>query len=408
MKTRLLVTVIILAAVLVAGCASGTDEPVVVTPEPTGSTEPTGSAEPTPTALADITVDFKLVADGFTQPLFATGAGDGSGRLFAVEKTGRIWILRGAAKSTKPFLDLSTAVSTNSERGLLGLAFSTSFAEDGLFYVNYTDKDGTTTVSRFTASGDTASRDSEQVLLKIKQPYANHNGGMIAFGPDGYLYVGMGDGGSGGDPKGNGQNMKALLGKMLRIDVSRDASEVRDTEYGIPASNPYAGSSGVSREIWASGLRNPWRFSFDRTTGDLWIGDVGQGEWEEIDFQPAGSAGGENYGWNAFEGTHPYPPGSSARAGEFTAPIVEYGHKAGESVTGGYVYRGTEYPALQGVYVYADYVSGRVWGLKRSGTSVENRELADTAYAVVSFGEDDQGELYMVDFNGGVYRVMAE
>ncbi len=390
-----------------AGCKTS-NPPVVVAPQPTSTAEPTAAIEPTGAALADISIGFVRVADGFAQPLFVTAAGDGSGRLFVVEKSGRIWILRGATRAPQPFLDISAAVSTQSERGLLGLAFSQSFAEDGLFYVDYTDKDGTTTISRFSAKGDAATPGSEQVLLKIKQPYANHNGGMIAFGPDGDLYIGMGDGGGGGDPHRNGQNTKVLLGKVLRIDVARDSTAVRDTEYGIPPDNPFANTPGAAREIWAYGLRNPWRFSFDRKTGDLWIGDVGQDVWEEIDFQAADSAGGENYGWNLYEGTHPYPPGSKPRTGDFTMPVVEYDHKTGEAVTGGYVYRGSAQPALFGTYFYGDYVSGRVWGLQREASGFQTRELADTGYNVVSFGEDDAGELLLVDFKGAVYRVVAK
>ncbi|TDB38316.1 MAG: glucose dehydrogenase [Actinobacteria bacterium] len=355
-----------------------------------------------------MSIGFEMVTDGLSQPLFVTGAADGSGRLFVVEKPGLVWIIRDGVRSTQPFLDISRSVSTNSERGLLGLVFSQSFAEDKLFYINYTDASGATTVSRLKATGDSADAASEQVLLKIKQPYANHNGGMIAFGSDGYLYVGMGDGGSGGDPQGSGQNLGVLLGKMLRIDVARENSAARDTEYGIPPDNPFANKPGASREIWAYGLRNPWRFSFDRATGDLWIGDVGQNAWEEIDFQPADSVGGENYGWNAYEGTHVYPPSTKARPGEFTKPVVEYDHGAGESVTGGYVYRGTAEPTLWGTYFYGDYVSGRVWGLQRTARGFETRELADTAYNIVSFGEDDAGELYLVDFGGAIYRMVAK
>ncbi len=396
------------AALLGLAACKPASTPVVVPPKvATSSVEPTSSADPELVPLSQLSIDFEPVADGFEQPLFVTGAGDGSGRLFVVEKAGRIWIMRDGKRSKTPFLDISRNVSTNSERGLLGLAFSQSFAEDKLFYINYTDKDGTTTVSRFFAEGDAADVASEQVLLKIKQPYANHNGGMIAFGPDGNLYIGMGDGGSGGDPEGNGQNLGVLLGKMLRIDVARDNSATRDTEYGIPPDNPFANKQGASREIWAYGLRNPWRFSFDRTTGDLWIGDVGQSAREEIDFQAADSRGGENYGWNAYEGTHVYPPKSKARKGEFVQPIVEYDRGAGQSVTGGYVYRGSAQSALTGTYFYADYSSGRVWGLRRTGDGAETRELADTKMNVVSFGEDDGGELYLVDFAGAIYRVVA-
>ncbi|MDP2300192.1 MAG: PQQ-dependent sugar dehydrogenase, partial [Actinomycetota bacterium] len=320
--------------------------------------------------------------------------------------TGHVWTVEGGER-TEVFLDLSETVSTESEQGLLGIAFSPSFAEDGVFVASYTRADGTSVLSRFLVSGETADPASEQVLLTQAQPFKNHNGGMIAFGPDGYLYYGLGDGGSGGDPQGNGQDLSTLLGTIMRLDVLRDGDMSATTPYGIPDDNPFVGRSDARPEIWAWGLRNPWRFSFDSQTGDLWIGDVGQSAWEEIDFQPADSAGGENYGWNLLEGTHPYPPDAAMRAGDFTAPIVEYDRDAGKSVTGGYVYRGTAIPGLAGTYLYGDFVDGRIWALVRTedGT-VENRLLAQTHFQISSFGEDDMGELYVVDFAGGIYRLV--
>ncbi len=386
-----------LALLMTGGCAKNSGEPVVVgggTAKP--SAESTGTA-----ALGDIVLGFELVSDGFEQPLLAT-APTGDDRLFVVEKTGRVWIIKDGVRLDTPFLDLSRSVSTNSERGLLGLAFSPAFERDGRFFVDYTDRDGNTVVSRFLAEGDRASANSETVLLTVEQPYANHNGGMLAFGPDERLYVALGDGGSGGDPHGNGQNLGTLLGKLLRLDVSGV------TGHGTEG-NPFANRSGARPEIWSYGLRNPWRFSFDRETGDLWIADVGQDTWEEIDFQPASSTGGENYGWNLYEGTHPFPPGSAAIPGAFTMPVVEYSHDTGNSITGGYVYRGLKQPALKGVYIYGDYVSGRVWGLTRDSSQVvANALLAETSYGIASFGEDGDGELYLVDLNGGaVLRVTA-
>lgn len=285
------------------------------------------------------------------------------------------------------------------------IAFAPEYASDGVFYASYTDPSGTSVVSRFTVADGVADPGSEQVLLTVAQPFKNHNGGMIEFGPDGYLYFGLSDGGSGGDPQGNGQNMRALLGKMLRIDVSGGGAS-----YAIPADNPYADGTGALPEIWASGLRNPWRFSFDRKTGDLWIGDVGQNLWEEIDFQPASSAGGENYGWSLMEATHPYPPEAAAPdPAAFTMPVVEYDRQAGTSVTGGSVYRGTAQPALWGTYFYADFSVGRIWGLQRmTDGSVETRLLLETGMLISSFGEDEAGELFVVDFNGGVHRVVAQ
>jgi len=385
----------------------GTPDVVGTTPAPE---QPAPAEEPTPTPLAEIEISLELVAEGLEQPLFVTGAGDGSGRLFVLEKTGRAWILRDGERLATPFLDLSDTVSTSSEQGLLGMAFSPSFAKDGVLYVGYTDAKGTSTISRFTARGDAVDAASEQVLLRVAQPYANHNGGMLAFGPDGYLYIGFGDGGSGGDPQGNGQNPNALLGKMLRIDVSPDAATSPDRAYGVPADNPMLAGGTAAPEIWASGLRNPWRFSFDRKTGDLWIGDVGQNAWEEIDFQPAASVGGENYGWNVFEATHTYPPNDPppANGADFTMPVLEYDRTTGTSVTGGYVYRGGAQEKLWGTYLYADFSVGRVWGLQRGADGgVETRLLLDNDMMIASFGEDDGGELYLVDFNGGVHRVIA-
>ena len=396
------ITILLAAtAALAPGCRAS--EPAVVG-------EPPAEATAAPGPLRDISLVLEPVADGFDQPLFVTGAGDDSGRLFVVEKTGRIWTLRDGIKSAEPFLDLSDVVSTESEQGLLGLAFSPGFAEDGTFWVNYTDASGATVVSSFVASGDRADPTSERVWLTFGQPYKNHNGGMIAFGPDGHLYVGTGDGGSGGDPQGNGQDLGTLLGKMLRLNVRLDASETRETEYGIPTDNPFIGVADARPEIWAYGLRNPWRFSFDRATGDLWIGDVGQSAWEEIDFQPAESAGGENYGWSVLEGSHPYPPEATAPAdlSLFAMPVVEYDRAAGQSVTGGYVYRGRAYPALAGTYLYGDFGSGRVWGLRADDGGWENASLLETGRAIVSFGEDDDGELYLVDFAGSVWRVTVQ
>jgi glucose/arabinose dehydrogenase len=385
-------------------CTSAPSEPVVTdSPTPTVTPESPESPE-----VANI--GFEPVADGLDQPLYATGSGDGSGRLFVLEKTGRVWVLEDGTRSEEPFLDLSDTVSTQSEQGLLGIAFSPNFVEDGLFFVSYTRRDGTSVISSLLVGADGAvDTTSGLVWLTVAQPFANHNGGMIAFGPDKHLYVGFGDGGGGGDPERNGQNLGTLLGTVLRLNVLFDATETRDTAYGIPTDNPFVGRPGARPEIWAYGLRNPWRFSFDRETGDLWIGDVGQNAWEEINFQPADSPGGENYGWSLLEGTHPYPPETALPEGEFTPPIVEYDRNAGKSVTGGYVYRGSAIPGLVGTYVYGDYVDGRIWALKRAedGTAA-NRLLAQTHFQISSFGEDDEGELYVVDFSGTVYRIVAE
>lgn len=400
-----LIGTLLLAVTTLGGC---TDAPLPEdVDEPAGDVGTAAPADVEAIALADIKVGLEPVADGFEQPLYVTGAGDGSNRLFVLEKTGRVWEIR-EGKRARVTLDLSRKVSTESEQGLLGIAFSPAFADDGLVFVSYTQADGASVLSRFTMNGDTIDAASEKMLLHVAQPYANHNGGMITFGPDGYLYYGLGDGGSAGDPFGNGQDSGSLLGKMLRLDVIGGAGD--PAGYVVPDDNPFIGQAGAKSEIWATGLRNPWRFSFDRATGDLWIGDVGQNAWEEIDLQPADSPGGENYGWNLFEATHPYPPDSVAPdAAGFTMPIAEYDRAAGTSVTGGYVYRGTATPGLSGTYFYADFSVGRIWALQRAADdSVRTRELLDTGLMIASFGEDDAGELYVVDFNGSVYRMMAE
>ncbi len=346
------------------------------------------------------------VASGFTNPVHVTHAGDGSGRLFVVEQAGRIWVIRnGSVRLNDPFLDISDRVLSGSERGLLSVAFAPNFAQTGHFYVNYTDQQGDTRVARYqvTSNPDVADPNSEQVILAVDQPYSNHNGGQLAFGPDGYLYIGMGDGGSGGDPDGNGQNLGTLLGALLRIDVETGSP----VTYTVPADNPFVGNPNARGEIWAYGLRNPWRFSFDTATGDLYIGDVGQNKWEEIDFQPASSSGGENYGWNIMEGNHCYGSGSCDSSG-LVLPVAEYGHSDGHcSVTGGHVYRGGTYRRMQGLYFYGDYCSGGIWGLRRNGSGWESQFLLDSNldFGISSFGLDEEGNLLVVDHNGTIYKM---
>jgi len=345
---------------------------------------------------------------GLVHPVHITHAGDESGRLFVVEQGGRIRLVRADTLLAAPFLDIADRVLSGGERGLLSVAFPPHFASSGRFYVNYTRQpDGATVIARYlvTTDPDIADHSSEEVLLVISQPFANHNGGQLAFGPDGFLYIGMGDGGSGGDPFKNAQNPGSLLGKMLRIDVETGAAP-----YGVPLTNPFVHSPGHQPEIWALGLRNPWRFSFDRQTGDLYIGDVGQGLFEEVDFQPASSTGGENYGWNIMEASHCYLSQSCNSPG-LVLPVAEYGHTDGGdcSVTGGMVYRGLKYPGLQGVYLYGDECSGRIRGLKKDGGSFQNTILLDSAFTITTFGEDESASLYLADYvSGTIYRVIDE
>lgn len=343
-----------------------------------------------------------LYVAGFSRPIQITHAGDGSQRLFVVEQNGRIRVIRNQTLAENSFLDISSRVSCCGERGLLGLAFPPNYANKGYFYVNYTNSDGDTVVARYHVTTDleVADPNSEEILLTIAQPFANHNGGHLTFGPDGYLYIGTGDGGSGGDPRNNGQSLSTLLGKILRIDV-----ESGTTPYAIPATNPFASSTADRREIWAFGLRNPWRFSFDRQTGNLYIGDVGQNTYEEIDFQPASSLGGENYGWKIMEGTHCYNASSCNQSG-LTLPVVEYDHEQGCSVTGGVVYRGQRFPRLNGTYLYGDYCSGRIWGLILLPSSQQNVQLFDAPYPISTFGEDEAGEVYLTDYGAGaIYQI---
>lgn len=356
-------------------------------------------------------VTFALVADGFIRPLFLTHAGDGSGRLFVVEQGGRIWILdRAGQRLPVPFLDISNRVSpaanqldTYTERGLLGLAFHPDYARNGFFYINYTDTSGTTHITRYSVSADDpniADPASAQTLLIQSQPFPNHNGGWIGFGPDGYLYISLGDGGAAGDPLGAGQMLNTWLGKILRIDV--DARDGRP--YAVPPDNPFVGQAGALPEIWAYGLRNAWRNSFDRLTGDFYIADVGQNQWEEVNFQPASSRGGENYGWRAYEGTHVYD--ANLRISGAVQPFAEYNHSEGISVTGGYVYRGQRLPDLYGVYFFGDFGSGTVWSARRAddGTWMVRPFVRNSGLTISSFGEDEIGELYIVDYQGAVYR----
>lgn len=424
-KLGVVAVLVLASAMLISACgddepestpapaATAIPSPKIATPAPTAATAPTAEPAPpvsTPQPPAEGAYGLEEVATGFAKPLYLTFVpGDASGRLFVVEQNGTIAILRDGKRQEPLFLDIRSRVgSSANEQGLLSVAFNPDYAANGTFYVNYTDKGGTTVISRYRVSADNpdlANVDSEEVLLRVDQPYGNHNGGQIKFGPDGYLYIGMGDGGSGGDPQGHGQNRGTLLGAMLRVDVRTGGP------YVVPADNPFVGHEGVRPEIWNWGQRNPWRFSFDRVTGDLFIADVGQNALEEVSFQPADSPGGENYGWKAYEGSQPYGSDSN-REGmvrrELVFPIAEYGRNEGCSVTGGYVYRGNQLPDLAGNYIFGDYCTGYVWTLTPQADGTWLRTLLLQAPSeITSFGEDADGEVYVIIRNGTIYRIVG-
>ncbi len=336
-----------------------------------------------------------LIASGLIRPVDIQPAHDGTGRLFVIEKYGVIRIIENGQLLAQPFLDITDRVgSSGNEQGLLGLAFYPQ-PEAGMLFVNYTDKNGNTVISRFLWD-NFANPMSETVLLNIEQPYTNHNGGSLAFGPDGYLYAGLGDGGLAGDPHKHGQNVNSLLGKILRLDVNDFNAP---NGHVIPSDNPFGS------EVWAYGLRNPWRISFDRLTGDLYIGDVGQGEWEEIDYLPAGSQGGANFGWSVMEGNHNYD--GNLQPGMFL-PVAEYSHgEGGCSVTGGYVYRGTM-PEWSGIYLYGDYCSGKIWGLINSTGQWQSQVMFEAGVTITTFGQDDSGEIYFASDDGAVYHLTVK
>jgi len=389
-------------------------------------------AEAAPAATgrtASVAVRRELVSTGLTNPLYVTHAPGDTSRIFVVEQragsVGRIRIIDLATDDLlpTPFLSISP-VSTASEQGLLGLAFHPDYDNNGFFYVYYTNAGGATVISRFSVTGDPNIADpgSEQIVLTFSQPFANHNGGWIGFGPDGYLYIASGDGGSGGDPGNRAQNINNLLGKMLRIDVDGDDFPGSSTQnYAIPADNPFVGIAGLN-EIWAYGLRNPWRNSFDRETGDLFIADVGQNNWEEINFQAASSDGGENYGWRCYEGNTPFNTGGCPPPAELVFPFHVYSISGFSnpncSITGGYVYRGCAMPDLRGAYFFGDFCSGFVWSLEYDGENVSNfvnrtSQLTPSGQStqqwISSFGEDAKGELYICYlFTGQVWRIVPD
>jgi glucose/arabinose dehydrogenase len=343
-----------------------------------------------------LTIKLEQIISGLNQPVYVTHAGDRSGRLFIVEQPGRIFIYQNGSLLQRPFLDIRSRISSGGERGLLSVAFHPLFEQNRRFFVDYTRSgDGATVIAEYkTSEADPNLSDlSERILLVIPQPFANHNGGQLQFGPDGFLYIGMGDGGSGGDPQNNGQNNESLLGKILRIDVDKGQP------YSSPVDNPFFGSIPGRDEIYATGFRNPWRFSFDPFTGELYAGDVGQNKLEEVDIVVKGG----NYGWRTMEGSQCFNPASGCNRNGLILPITEYGRDVGCSITGGYVYRGMLSPALEGVYIYGDFCTGIILGY-RAGVSMV---LLRSGKSISSFGRDEQGELYAIDYQGTISRIIG-
>ena len=381
--------------------ATAITEPAATDAPPT-AVPPT--ATPTETPIPENPVNSislePIITRGLIQPLYLTHAFDE--RLFIVEQAGTIRIYQDGELLETPFLDIQDPVGSNSnEQGLLGLAFHPQYQENGTFFLNYTDNDGHTNIVRYHVSDDPNIADptSGQILLTVPQPFANHNGGMVAFGPDGYLYVGLGDGGSQADPQGNGQNPATLLGSILRLDV-----DSADGSYTIPADNPFVDDPNARPEVWAFGLRNPWRFSFDRLNGDLFIADVGQNTWEEVSWQASGTRSGQNYGWNVMEGNHCFS--ANCFPGEFTPAIFEYDHANGCSISGGYVYRGQQFLSLYGNYFTADFCSGIIWGVfQQPDGNWQSTVVHESGLPINSFGEDVHGELYVVARTGRIFQI---
>jgi glucose/arabinose dehydrogenase len=350
----------------------------------------------------------ELIVSGLSSPLYLTSPPGDLSRLFIVEQGGLIRVIKDGVLLPAPFLDISTRISAGGEQGLLGLAFYPDYATSGRFAVHYTDPAGDTHLSIFQVSADPDVADpaSEQVILTADQPYANHNGGQLTFGPDGLLYLGLGDGGAGNDPEGRAQSLSDLLGSILRVDVQTG------TSYTVPADNPFVGQAGVQPEVWSYGLRNPWRFSFDRATGDLYIADVGETRYEEVDVAPSAAGGGKgtNFGWNIMEGAHCLTGVACDQTG-LTLPVFEYGHDQGCSIIGGYVYRGSAIPDLQGLYFYADLCQGWVRSLRyNAGTAIEVTDWPTLrpGGAVFSFGEDAAGEMYVLGSSGSVFKMVPD
>ena len=378
-----------------------------------------------------ISLSSELVSDGFKKPVFVISYPTDASILYVVEQAGKIIVLDSGQKKSEPFFNINKRVVNpfrpGDERGLLGFAFHPDYENNKKFYINYIDNDGHTIVSEFIAQSKyKADHNSERVLLKLEQPYGNHNGGHIEFGKDGYLYIAIGDGGAAGDPLDSGQDLTSLFGKVIRIDIN-------GSPYSIPKSNPFYGIKNAREEIWAWGLRNVWRFSFDKKTGDIYYGDVGQNKWEEVNFEPASSSGGNNYGWRQMEASYCFEPKENCKRDGMVLPIIEYPNDAyhpafalgrknqlnveGCSVTGGYVYRGKKLKGFEGVYFFGDYCSGNIWSFKvidGKASEFKNRteeiNIADGEFTnyISSFGQDADGEIYIVDYNGAVYKIIAK
>ncbi len=400
-RARVALLSAILVAVLVPATTSASIAPVPLTDGNSVAAAPTSA-----------TISLRVLVTGLDSPVLITSARDGTGRMFIVEQGGRILVRKNGSVLSTPLLNLSGSVSKGAEQGLLGLAFHPSYKTNRKFYVNYTSLHGNTIIREYRTSStnpDRVESGSGRTVLTIKQPYTNHNGGMLAFGPDGYLYIGTGDGGSAGDPGNRAQSINSLLGKMLRINVNGRTST---RGYLIPKSNPYVGRTGLN-EIWQRGLRNPWRFSFDRSTGSMWIGDVGQYRYEEINRAVRTSSGAGrayNWGWRVMEGFHCYRPSSGCSTSGKRLPVDEYSHARNGrcSVTGGYVYRGKAIPALAGYYIYGDYCSGEIFAIRANASSPAPtiRLRSETSgRRISSFGENASGELYVVDHRGNIYFV---
>ena len=389
------------AALALVACGGGAGDADAGTATGGGTAAATAPAQEAATAG----VRLARVHGALGDALYVTGAPGQAGRLFVVQQSGRIRILQNGRLIGRPFLDVSRLITAGGEQGLLGLAFHPDYARNGRFYIDYTNRSGDTRVVEYRrATATRANPASARVLLGVDQPFANHNGGAVVFGPDRMLYIALGDGGSGDDPQNNAQNTNSLLGKLLRIDVD---GRTGGRPYGIPSGNPFANGDGRP-EIYAYGLRNPWRFSFDRARGDLWIGDVGQGAVEEIDYRPRDAGAGTNFGWRAFEGRSVHIGGAQALEGpeRQTPPVAQYTHAQGCSVTGGYVYRGTKVPALRGRYVYADFCSGTVWSMRAGpnpGDVRRETRLGARLSNVTSFGESLNGDVYVIA-GGSLYR----